>query len=152
MHKQGEGSFTCASPAGYLHGKRAIQDAGMPNLLSPAPQPPVHDTIGQAPAYVLHRQASAVSLSALVFGLFVTLLSAPAVSRAQATTMENFALSPDTTKILTGMGHELVSVNPRNHIAAILIGAPTLGGEPVGTYRFFGANDSRRSTGRALGY
>ena len=70
----------------------------------------------------------------------------------QATTMENFALSPDTTKILAGMGHELVSVHPRNHIAAILIGAPTLGGEPVGTYRFFGANDSRRSTGRALGY
>ena len=39
-----------------------------------------------------------------------------------------------------------------NHVAAILVGAPTLGGKPVGTNRFFGANDPRRNTGLALGY
>ena len=70
----------------------------------------------------------------------------------EVTTVENFALSPDTVKILAGMGHKLVTVNPRNHIAAILIGAPSLDGTPLGKNRFYGANDPRRNTGQALGY
>ena len=69
-----------------------------------------------------------------------------------ATVLEPFALSPDTRKILTGMGHVLVDAPPINHLAAILIGVPSLGGQPVGKNRFYGANDPRRGTGLALGY
>ena len=68
------------------------------------------------------------------------------------TNVENFALSPDTTKMLTDMGHKLGAPQPANHLAAILVGAPTLGGKPVGANRFYGANDPRRNTGLALGY
>jgi gamma-glutamyltranspeptidase/glutathione hydrolase len=68
------------------------------------------------------------------------------------TNLERFALSPDTEKILVGMGHKLGRPQPPNHVAAILIGAPRLGGKPVGPNRFYGANDSRRNTGLALGY
>jgi gamma-glutamyltranspeptidase/glutathione hydrolase len=69
-----------------------------------------------------------------------------------ATNLERFALSPDTQKILVGMGHKLRQAQPANHVAAILVGAPRLGGKPVGRNRFYGANDSRRNTGLALGY
>lgn len=68
------------------------------------------------------------------------------------TNMETFAISPDTRKILEGMGQKLGSPQPANHLAAILVGAPSLGGKPVGTNRFYGANDPRRNTGLALGY
>ncbi|HEY9066111.1 MAG TPA: gamma-glutamyltransferase [Burkholderiaceae bacterium] len=70
----------------------------------------------------------------------------------EATNVENFALSPDTRKILEGMGHKLANPQPANHLAAILVGAPTLGGKPVGKNRYYGANDPRRNTGLALGY
>lgn len=70
----------------------------------------------------------------------------------ETTNVENFALSPDTRKILEGMGHKLGNPQPANHLAAILVGAPTLGGKPIGKNRFFGANDPRRNTGLALGY
>ena len=70
----------------------------------------------------------------------------------ETTTAENFAISPDATKILSGMGHKLLNAQPRNHIAAILIGAPSLDGKPVGKNRFYGANDPRRGTGLALGF
>ncbi len=70
----------------------------------------------------------------------------------EATNVEAFALSPDTRKILEGMGHKFAGAQPANHLAAILIGAPTLGGQPVGRNRFYGANDPRRNTGLALGY
>jgi len=70
----------------------------------------------------------------------------------EATAVENFALSPDTQKILLGMGHRFSSTQPSNHMAAILIGAPSLGGTPVGRNRFYGANDPRHNTGLALGY
>ncbi len=69
-----------------------------------------------------------------------------------ATSIEPFALSPDTQKILEGMGHEFTGSQPVNHVAAILIGAPSLGGKPVGRNRFYGANDPRRNSGLALGY
>ena len=68
------------------------------------------------------------------------------------TNVENFALSPDTRKILEGMGHKLGNPQPPNHMAAIVVGAPTLGGKPVGNNRFYGANDPRRNTGLAAGY
>jgi gamma-glutamyltranspeptidase/glutathione hydrolase len=68
------------------------------------------------------------------------------------TNVETFALSPDTRKILTDMGHNLGVPQPENHMAAILVGAPSLGGKPVGKNRFYGANDPRRNTGLALGY
>ncbi|MDR6859096.1 gamma-glutamyltranspeptidase/glutathione hydrolase [Variovorax guangxiensis] len=68
------------------------------------------------------------------------------------TNVETFALSPDTRKILTDMGHNLGVPQPANHVAAIIVGAPSLGGKPVGKNRFYGANDPRRNTGLALGY
>jgi gamma-glutamyltranspeptidase/glutathione hydrolase len=69
-----------------------------------------------------------------------------------STYLEPFALSPDTKKILEGMGHVFAGVQPANHVAAILVGAPSLDGKPVGRNRFYGANDPRRNTGLALGY
>lgn len=68
------------------------------------------------------------------------------------TNVEPFALSPDTRKILVDMGHKLGEAQPANHLAAILVGAPSLGGKPVGSNRFYGANDPRPNTGLALGY
>ncbi|MBU1358121.1 MAG: gamma-glutamyltransferase [Gammaproteobacteria bacterium] len=68
------------------------------------------------------------------------------------TNVEAYALSPDTRKLLTEMGHNLGVPQPANHMAAILVGAPSLGGKPVGDNRFYGANDPRRNTGLALGY
>ncbi len=68
------------------------------------------------------------------------------------TSLEPFALSPDTRRILEGMGQKFGAPQPANHVAAIVVGAPTLGGKPVGNNRFYGANDPRRNSGLALGY
>jgi gamma-glutamyltranspeptidase/glutathione hydrolase len=70
----------------------------------------------------------------------------------EGTYVENFAFSPDTQKLLLAMGHQFAGAQPANHMAAILVGAPSLGGKPVGSNRFYGANDPRRNTGLALGY
>ncbi len=70
----------------------------------------------------------------------------------ETTSVELRALSPDTMAILTAMGHKLTLPQPENHVAAILIGAPSLKGAPVGRNRFYGAIDPRRNTGLALGY
>ena len=70
----------------------------------------------------------------------------------ETTNVENFALSPDTRKILEGMGHKFGAPQPPNHMAAILVGAPSLKGKPVGKNKYYGANDPRRNTGLALGY
>ncbi|WP_397452875.1 gamma-glutamyltransferase [Pseudomonas sp. NA-150] len=70
----------------------------------------------------------------------------------EATNLENFAASPDTRKILESWGHKFAGAQPSNHLAAILVGAPSLGGKPVGNNRFYGANDPRRNTGLSLGY
>jgi gamma-glutamyltranspeptidase/glutathione hydrolase len=70
----------------------------------------------------------------------------------EATNLEKFALSPDTQKILADMGHKFSGPQPANHIAAILVGAPALGGKPVGRNRYYGANDPRRGSGLAAGY
>jgi gamma-glutamyltranspeptidase / glutathione hydrolase len=68
------------------------------------------------------------------------------------TNAERFALSPDTRKVLESMGYRFGDAQPANHVAAILVGAPSLGGTPIGRNRYYGANDPRRGTGLALGY
>ena len=70
----------------------------------------------------------------------------------ETTNLEAFAVSPDTQKILESWGHTFAGPQDANHLAAILVGAPALGGKPVGNNRFYGANDPRRSTGLSLGY
>ena len=70
----------------------------------------------------------------------------------EATNLEDYTLSPDTRKILEGMGHKFGPPQPANHLAMIIIGAPSLGGKPVGSNRFYGANDPRRNSGLAAGY
>ena len=70
----------------------------------------------------------------------------------ETTNIERFTLSPDTQKILEGWGQKFSGPQPANHVAAILVGAPSLGGKPVGKNRFYGANDPRRNSGLALGY
>ncbi len=66
----------------------------------------------------------------------------------ETTNLERFTLSLDTQKILEGWGQKLSGSQPANHVAAILVGAPSLGGKN----RFYGANDLRRNSGLALGY
>ncbi|WP_049826614.1 gamma-glutamyltransferase [Bradyrhizobium japonicum] len=68
------------------------------------------------------------------------------------TNVEDYALSPDTRKILEGMGHKFGPPQPANHLAVIIVGAPSLNGEQVGNNRYYGANDPRRNTGLAAGY
>lgn len=68
------------------------------------------------------------------------------------TNVERFALSADTRKLLEAMGHKLAEPQPANHAAAIVVGAPALGGKPVGRNRYYGANDPRRNTGLAAGH
>jgi gamma-glutamyltranspeptidase/glutathione hydrolase len=68
------------------------------------------------------------------------------------TSVEPFALGPDTRRMLEGMGHVFAASPLINHVTAILIGAPALGGKPVGGNRLYGANDPRRNTGLALGH
>ncbi|MDY7533505.1 gamma-glutamyltransferase [Pseudomonas sp. Bout1] len=70
----------------------------------------------------------------------------------ESTNIERFALSPDTQNILEGWGHKFAGPQDANHLAAILVGAPSLDGKPVGNNRFYGANDPRRNTGLSLGY
>jgi gamma-glutamyltranspeptidase / glutathione hydrolase len=68
------------------------------------------------------------------------------------TNVEPFALTPDTRKILLGMGHRFGDSHPAGRAAGILVGAPSLGAKPRGNERFYGADDPRRETGLALGY
>jgi len=70
----------------------------------------------------------------------------------ESTFVEARALSPDTVAILKSMGHKLTVPQPENHVAAILIGAPSLKGAPVAGRKFYGAIDPRRNTGLAQGY
>lgn len=82
-------------------------------------------------------------------------VSAPRVHQQwlpACTIAEPFALSPDTQAILTAMGHTWCEPRTANHVAAILVGAPKLGGKPVGALRYWGALDPRGGTGAALGY
>ena len=66
------------------------------------------------------------------------------------TNVEPFALSPDTRSILEGMGHRFGPPQPANHVEAVMIGTPKLGGPPA--HRYYGVNDPRRGGGAAVGY
>ena len=68
------------------------------------------------------------------------------------TNLEPDALSPETRKTLEGWGQKFGPPQEANHVTAILVGAPSLNGKPVGNNRYYGANDTRRGTGQALGY
>ena len=68
------------------------------------------------------------------------------------TNAEPYALSPDTRKVLEGIGHRIENAKAANHVAAIIVGAPALGAAAVGRNRFYGANDPRPGSGLALGY
>ncbi len=70
----------------------------------------------------------------------------------EATFIEPYAVNADTRRILEAMGHRFVETRPANHLEAILVGAPSLGGKPEGSNRFYGANDPRHRTGLALGF
>ncbi|KPG93126.1 gamma-glutamyltranspeptidase [Pseudomonas sp. RIT-PI-q] len=70
----------------------------------------------------------------------------------EETNLEAFTTSPDTVKLLESWGHKFAGPQDANHLAAILVGAPSLEGKPVGKNRFYGANDPRRNTGLSLGY
>jgi gamma-glutamyltranspeptidase/glutathione hydrolase len=68
------------------------------------------------------------------------------------TFVERYALSPDTRRVLESWGQNFRDTGYANHVTAILIGAPKLGGAAVGENRYYGANDPRHHTGLALGY
>ncbi|MDD4977454.1 MAG: gamma-glutamyltransferase [Gallionella sp.] len=68
------------------------------------------------------------------------------------TNLEAAAISDDTRATLESWGQKFGPPQAANHVAAIIIGAPALGAEPVGKNRYYGANDTRRDTGLALGY
>jgi gamma-glutamyltranspeptidase / glutathione hydrolase len=66
--------------------------------------------------------------------------------------VERYAVSPDTRRVLESMGYRFENSEPANHVAAIIVGAPSLGGTAIARNRFYGANDPRGGTGLALGY
>ena len=68
------------------------------------------------------------------------------------TNVERYALSPDTRNVLERMGYRFDNSHPANHVAAIIVGAPSLGGTPIGRNRFYGAqrSASRHGTGAGL--
>lgn len=68
------------------------------------------------------------------------------------TNLEPGAISPETRQTLESWGQKFGPPQEANHVAAILVGAPSLGGTAVGSNRYYGANDTRRKTGLALGY
>jgi gamma-glutamyltranspeptidase / glutathione hydrolase len=68
------------------------------------------------------------------------------------TNIERYAVSPDTRRMLESMGHRFENSPPANHVAAIIVGAPSLEGTAIGRNGFYGANDPRGGTGLALGY
>jgi gamma-glutamyltranspeptidase/glutathione hydrolase len=70
----------------------------------------------------------------------------------ESTAVEEFALSPDTRRMLADMGHKFTDSRQWSHAIGIIVGAPSLGGAARDGNRFFGANDPRRNTGLALGY
>jgi gamma-glutamyltranspeptidase/glutathione hydrolase len=68
------------------------------------------------------------------------------------TNLEPGAISPEVRTTLEEWGQKFGPPQEANHVTAILVGAPSLGGKPVGNNRYYGANDTRRGTGLALGY
>ncbi|WP_442678946.1 gamma-glutamyltransferase [Sphingomonas sp. ASY06-1R] len=65
---------------------------------------------------------------------------------------ERFAFSADTKAALEAKGHKLEEMPYGNQIAAILVGAPSADGTPIGNNRLYGSIDPRIRTGNAKGY
>ena len=65
---------------------------------------------------------------------------------------EPFGLSTDTIAGLQAMGHKVVPIENGNHVAAILVGAPAIGGKPLGDEKLYGAIDPRLNLGDVEGY
>jgi gamma-glutamyltranspeptidase/glutathione hydrolase len=70
----------------------------------------------------------------------------------ETTFVEPFALSPDTRRMLSEMGHAFAENSAWSQATGIIVGSPWLGGTSRNGNRFYGANDPRRNTGQALGY
>lgn len=70
----------------------------------------------------------------------------------EETSLERGTLTPDVRQQLQAMGHRFAPPHPANHIAAIMVGAPRIGGQPRGANRYYGFIDPRRNTGLAAGY
>lgn len=68
------------------------------------------------------------------------------------TNLEPSAISDNVRRTLEGWGQRFGPPQEANHVAAILVGAPCLGCKPLDHDRYYGANDTRRHTGLALGY
>ena len=68
------------------------------------------------------------------------------------TKTEPYALSSDTRRTMESMGYRFENSEPANHVDAIIVGAPSLGGTAISRNRYYGANDPRGGTGLALGY
>jgi gamma-glutamyltranspeptidase/glutathione hydrolase len=65
---------------------------------------------------------------------------------------ERFAFSADTKAALEAKGHKLEEMPYGNQIAAILVGAPSADGTPIGNNRLYGSIDPRIRSGNAKGY
>ena len=70
----------------------------------------------------------------------------------ESTGAERTAISPETEGILKKMGQQLRPMGIANEVAAIVVGAPSLNGHPIGVNRYYGVMDPRSETGSALGY
>ena len=116
-----------------------------PAIKAASPQAPVVDLYMNDDAY--HNGAFMLAANYGFYTFFT-----PQANPTDKTKVEPFALSPDTRRILEGWGQKFSGPQPSNHVAAILVGAPSLGGAPVGRNRFYGANDPRRHSGLAAGY
>ncbi|MGZ2410624.1 gamma-glutamyltranspeptidase / glutathione hydrolase [Sphingomonas sp. F9_3S_D5_B_2] len=65
---------------------------------------------------------------------------------------ERYGLSADTISRLEAMGHKVVPIDYGNQLAVIVVGAPALGGKPIGKQRLYGALDPRLNVGDVEGY
>lgn len=68
------------------------------------------------------------------------------------TLLEANSIAQEVRTSLEEMGHKFGPPQEANHVAAILTGAPALNSKPISNKRYYGANDTRRATGLALGY
>jgi gamma-glutamyltranspeptidase/glutathione hydrolase len=65
---------------------------------------------------------------------------------------ERNGLSADTLAVLASKGQKMEEGSYANHIAAILVGAPSVDSKPLGRSQLFGAIDPRLNLGTAAGY
>jgi gamma-glutamyltranspeptidase/glutathione hydrolase len=138
-------------------GKRPLSSMS-PTIVSKAGRPVL--VLGTPGGSRIPSVVAQVILNVIDYGMDIQeAVDAPRIHQQwlpDTTTLEPYALSADTRAILAGMGHRFVDLALPCHIgcqvAAIMIGAPSLQGEPVGDARYYGASDPRRRVGLALGY